>query len=279
VITPAKNEEKFISHAIESMLQQTLKPVKWIIVDDGSTDKTMDIIERHKRAHHWIEVVTIHNKPEKRLYGAKVIRAFYEGYKSITDVDYEFVVKMDADIKFPSHLFKEIADTFKKDEKLGLCSAILVEENSEAKPSEGYIGGFLKCVRKKCFDEIGGFAVANGWDGLDQLKAKYLGWEIKNIPVKVIHLRPTGTEYKSRQFFYNNGIAHYRLGNDLPLTLIRSLIQLKEKPFGRASLSYFRGYMSALFSRQPKLVDRGLEKYIRRAHYRKLRRLFIRNSN
>ncbi len=276
VITPAKNEEKYIASTLDAMIHQTLKPLKWIIVDDGSTDRTIEIIEAYRKEHPWIEVVSMDTKQEKKLYGSKVIRAFNRGYQLIADTAYGFIVKLDADLSFPPNYFEAISTAFEKDKQLGICSGYVVyteKEVAERMKRNTYVPGPIKSVRLSCFRQIGGFAEANGWDGLDQLHALYLGWKVENIPVTVIHLRPVTTEYRSLNFFYNNGIAHYRVGNDLFLSLLRAIIQLKQKPYFLAGFNYLRGYLKALFSGEPKLVDKELARFIRNHHYKKLLKL------
>jgi glycosyltransferase involved in cell wall biosynthesis len=273
VVTPAKNEEKYISFTIESMIRQNLKPIKWIIVDDGSTDKTKEIVEKYSKEHSWIEVMSIENKEEKKLYGSKVVKAFNVGYNTVKNNEFDFIVKLDADLSFPPNYFEDVAKAFTANDKLGICAGYVVMDESglaQKKAQQTYIVGAIKAVRSKCFKAIGGFAEANGWDGLDQLSALYLGWKVEHIDVTVIHHRPPTTEYRSLQFFYNNGVAHYRSGNDLFLTLIRSIVQLKQKPYLSASLNYFKGYMKARADKEPMLVDEGLAKFIRSYHYKRL---------
>jgi glycosyltransferase involved in cell wall biosynthesis len=273
VITPAKNEENYISLTLESMVQQTLKPVKWIIVDDGSTDKTREIVEEYCKIHSWIEVMSIENKEEKKLYGSKVVKAFNVGYNTIKNNESDFVVKLDADLSFAPNYFEEVALAFKANSKLGICAGYVVMNESELaqkKAQQTYLVGAIKSVQTNCFHQIGGFLEANGWDGLDQLSALYLGWQVQHIPLTVIHHRFPTSEYLSLQFFYNNGVAHYRSGNDFFLTLVRSVVQLRQKPYILGSLNYFKGYWYAKKTKQPMLVDDGLAKFIRSYHYKRL---------
>lgn len=273
VVTPAKNEEQFIKFTLDALIKQTLKPIKWIIIDDGSTDGTKAIVEEYQRENPWIEIISIDNKQEKKLYGSKVVRAFNVGYKLIKNEEYDFIVKLDADLSFPPDYFEKIANAFTGNSKLGICGGYIVEKENdfETKVSRyPRVQGAIKSVRTKCFNDIGGFIEENGWDGLDLLNALYLGWEIENIPVNVIHHRMETAEYRSLNFFYNNGVTHYRQGNDLFLTLIRGLFMLNKKPLLLVSLSYLRGYIKAAISKQPKLVDKGLAKFIRAYHYKRL---------
>lgn len=273
VITPAKNEEKYISFILESMVKQELKPLKWIIVDDGSTDRTREIIEKYQKDHDWIEVSTIINNGEVKLYGSKVIKAFNKGFDLIKDKEYGFVVKLDADLTLPTNYFKEISNEFSENSKLGICGGYIVEKENDFKikmARQPFVEGAIKSVKKECFNAIGGFLQENGWDGIDQLKARYLKWEVKNIPIKVYHHRPETSEYASLKLFFNNGTTHYKLGSDFFLTLIRSLLMLRKKPYLLASFSYLKGYIQAVLSRTPKLVDKELGDYIKAYHYKRL---------
>jgi poly-beta-1,6-N-acetyl-D-glucosamine synthase len=273
VITPAKNEEKFITFTLESMIRQTFKPVKWIIVDDGSTDNTKKIVEEYAKLHTWIEIISKDNKQEKKLYGSKVIRAFNAGYALIKKEEYDFIVKWDADLSFPPDYFQQVADAFSNNKSLGICGGYIVENGRDFEMKSSRhprVQGAVKSVSAKCFNDIGGFLEENGWDGIDMLHAAYLGWEVKNIPVRIIHHRIQTTEYRSPNFFYNNGIAHYKQGNDLFLTFIRFIVLLRQKPYIIMSLSYVSGYLKAYFLREPKYVNKGLAKFIRSYHYQRL---------
>jgi glycosyltransferase involved in cell wall biosynthesis len=273
VITPAKNEEMFISFTLESMIKQTLKPCKWIIVDDGSTDKTKEIIGKYIKEYPWIEMVSIHNKHEQKLYGSKVIRAFNVGYKLIKDEGYDFIVKWDADLSFSANYFQTISDAFSANKKLGICGGYIVDKDINAEIKElrhPRVQGAIKSVSAKCFKDIGGFLEENGWDGIDMLHAAYLGWDVENIPLNVIHHRTEATEYRSKNFFLNNGITHYKQGNDLFLTFIRFVVLLKQKPYLIMSLSYFLGYIRSWLVREPKSVDKEFAKFIKSYHYKRL---------
>jgi len=273
VITPAKNEERFITFTLESMIKQTLKPEKWVIVDDGSTDRTKEIVEKYAKDHAWIEIVSMHNKQEQKLYGSKVIRAFNAGYTLVKDKEYDFIVKWDADLSFPPDYFQQIADAFAANRSLGICGGYIVEKEADLAVKSlrhPRVQGAVKSVSAKCFRAIGGFLEENGWDGIDMLHAAYLGWEVGNIPVSILHHRIEASEYRSASFFYNNGVTHYKQGNDLFLTFIRFIVLLKQKPYLLMSMSYLGGYLKALLSREPKSVDKGLAKFIRSYHYKRL---------
>jgi len=131
VVTPAKDEEAFIVHILDSMVNQSILPRKWIIVDDGSVDRTREIAEEYAQRHSWIKVVSS-RKWERREEGAPIIRAFYVGYELVRNEPWGFIVKLDADLTLPHDYFKSIVDEFKKDKRVGLCGGYCVV-NSKGK--------------------------------------------------------------------------------------------------------------------------------------------------
>lgn len=273
VITPAKNEEKYITFILESMVNQELKPLKWIIVDDGSSDRTNEIISSYQKNNDWIEVIKSNDLVQLKLYGSKVIRAFNKGYNLVKDKDFDFIVKLDADLTLPPNYFKEISNEFSKNSKLGICGGYITEQDSDLAMKmtrHAFVEGAIKSVRKECFEAIGGFLQELGWDGLDQYKARYLGWEVGNIPIQVLHHRPENSDYRSLNLFLERGIVHYKQGNDLFLTLIRSVLMLKRKPYFFGSIYYIKGYLKSVFANTEKIEDKGFRDYLRNYHYKRL---------
>ena len=272
VITPVKNERDFIRFTLDSVISQSLQPEEWIIVDDGSTDNTVEIIRSYQQQIPWIKLVQLNTHAEKKLYGSKVIHAFNEGLKNVQK-KYDFIVKLDADLTLPSNYFEEVARCFSEYPKVGICGGYTVEKQGDFEAKQkmsDYVQGPIKSVRKECFAAIGGFIEENGWDGFDQLHAMYLGWEVRHIPLAVIHHRIPTTEYRSLSLFFNNGKTHYRLGNNFFLTLVRTLFRIFEKPYILGSLSYFSGWMTSYINRAERLVDKDLAKFIRKYHYRRI---------
>jgi glycosyltransferase involved in cell wall biosynthesis len=273
IITPAKNEEKYIENILASVTSQSYLPKEWVIVDDGSTDNTVSIVESYIRKHNWIRLVQIRNHEEKKAFGSKVMKAFYKGYDSIEDTEFDFIVKLDADLTLPDNYFEEIVKAFKQSPKLGIAGGIIVEKESDFQAklnSLPYVQGAIKSIRRECWFTIGGFVKENGWDGIDQMHAMYKGWEVKNLPLKVLHHRLETTEYRSLNFFYKNGRTTYLTGNDFFLTIIRCFVRLKEKPYVLAGFWFLVGWVISFLKREPKIVDKGLGKFIRNYHYNRV---------
>ncbi len=198
IITPTRNEEKSISITIESMRKQTLLPIKWIIVNDGSTDNTEKIIKELTNNISFVKYVHIPDRGYRKP-GQGVIETFYEGYNCIEN-DYDILAKFDADLQFPPDTLEKICKAFRDDPKLGITGGAYYERLNNKGTlkrvlfSEGYVGGPVKFYRKKCFEDINGLIQRAGWDGVDIIKAKMKGWNTGEIEaLKIIHLKPTGT--------------------------------------------------------------------------------------
>ncbi len=277
VITPAKNEAEYIRNTIKSMVSQKLKPVQWIIVNDGSTDDMAEIIESYTAQYPWIKLVNKQSEKEKRTGGSKVVRAFYHGYSLFKNVEHDVVVKLDADLTLPENYFSEISKAFESNKKLGLCGGYcMIEQNGELvrEHSHDYhVRGALKAYKKECWSDIGGFKETWNWDGIDGMHAMYKGWKIKVLELPVIHHRPTSAAYEPKGHAYKSGFEAYRTGNDFFLTLIRSIFKLKSKPFLIGSAYYMKGFLAAKRGNEQKVVDDGLARFIRKFTYRRLLKL------
>jgi len=268
IIIPAHNEEDFIAKTIDSILEQTLLPKQLIVVNDCSDDQTPQIVAEYAKKHKWIWL--IHNdKKEKRASGAKVVRVFYKGYKNIRE-DYDFLVKLDADLELPPNYFEEIAKMFKNDPLLGICGGTIITEKDgnwvyENFSDEDHVKGAYKSYRKNCFKEIGGLRPSIGWDTADELLAKYHGWHTKtNTDLKVKHFRPLGTETGSIRIRVKVGQGMYRLRYGFFLSLISAAkAGYLNKPYFLTGIAVMAGWLKSFFRREPFMVTKKEGKFIR----------------
>jgi len=278
IITPAKDEERYIEYTLSSVCRQTLKPRQWVIVNDGSNDKTVDIVVSYMKKYQWIKLINNNSRNEKRAEGGKIVRAFYKGYSSIEDHSYDFIVKLDADLTLPENYFQEIANAFQTNPQIGICGGrLFFEEFNKYVPRSGYnnyVSGPFKAYSKACFKDIGGILPVLGWDGLDLVTAMYKGWIVRVLPLKVIAYRATAKDYPNTKLNFLKGRAVYRMGSDFPLLLIRSLFRMRQKPYIVAGLSYFWGYMYSFLLSDEKYVDNDLQKFINKFHYKRILRVF-----
>lgn len=274
VVIPAHNEANFIENTLKSLVGQTLLPKKVIVVDDNSTDTTALIVSRYVQEHPWIELIP-RKSQALHLPGKKVIQAFNQGLESLDD-QYDFIVKLDADLILPENYFEEIATNFRQNPNLGMAGGYAYIEKSgkwviENLTDKDHIRGVFKAYRKQCFIDIGGLKPEMGWDTVDELLAIYYNWGIITIPeLKVKHLKPTGSKY-DKQARYNQGQSFYTLHYGLVITLIASvkLALKKNKPL--LFIDYIRGYYKAKAQKKPFLVTHEQGKFIRAYRWKRIK--------
>ncbi|TVZ53149.1 glycosyltransferase [Dokdonia sp. Hel_I_53] len=270
IVIPCHNEASFIKKTLESLVTQTLPAKKIVVVNDQSTDASGEIITAFAKAYTYIELLDITSSDE-HLPGSKVIQAFHKGYVTLDD-NYDIVCKFDADLIFPSNYLETIAESFEKNPKIGMAGGFCyIEKNGEwvleNLTNKDHIRGALKAYRKECFQEIDGLKAAMGWDTIDELLAKYHGWEIITVDsLQVKHLKPTGNTYnKAAQF--KQGEAFYRMRYGFLLTSFASAKLANRK--GNYSLlkDYLHGYFRAKRSNTKFLVSEKEGEFIRKLRW------------
>ena len=199
LITPARNEERFIAKTLESMVAQTLPPERWVIVDDGSTDKTAEIVEPYAARFPWIELV---RRPQhvQRSFAGKVY-AFNAGLERVRQLEFEIIGNLDADLSFHPDYLEFLTAKFTEDLTLGVAGTPFTEDGGydTAKDSfegENYVARWCQLFRRKCFEEIGGYVPnrAGGVDWIAVTSARMKGWEVRSFPEKRFHhYRTLGT--------------------------------------------------------------------------------------
>ena len=276
IIIPAYNEEALIENTIQAILAQTLLPQQLVIVNDGSTDNTANIISHYAQNYSWIKLVN-NDKKEQRAPGSKVIRAFYLGYQHI-DQNYDFLVKLDADLHIPENYFERIAQMFETDDTLGIAGGTIVIERNGEWIYENFsdidhVKGAFKSYRKGCFTDMGGLKTSIGWDTADELLARYHGWTVKVDPgLKIKHFRELGTETGSVKLRIKVGNGMYRLRYGFLITLISAIkAGYLNKPYILTGLGVMWGWLESWFKRDTFIVTKDEGDFIR--SFRKKRML------
>lgn len=279
VITPVRDEEAFLPATIESMLRQTILPLEWIIVDDGSTDKTGVIIDGYASRYPWIKAV--HRKDRGfRKSGGGVVDAFNDGYRTVTCGDWEFIAKFDGDLTFEPDYFEKCFREFGRDPKLGVGGGVICYINDGVKQVEEvsafHVRGATKIYRKPCWDRIGGFWPAPGWDTMDEVKANSLGWRTRSFKdLYLVHHRVTGTADGLWGGLVKYGRANYICGYHPVFMLGKCLRRLGAKPLVLGSFALMYGYVTGYVKRVPQVDDPAAIAYLRR---QQLNRLLGRDS-
>ncbi|WP_396174415.1 glycosyltransferase [Flavobacterium sp.] len=274
LIIPTYNEEKFIAITLQSIVAQSILPSKVVVVNDGSTDKTEEIVKSFTSNHSFISLV---NKTSEAIHlpGSKVIQAFQKGLEALDD-NYDFIVKADADLIFPANYFETISKHFESDEQIGMVGGFAyIEKNGEwvleNLTDKDHIRGAFKAYRKECFQQIGGLKPAMGWDTVDELLCKFYNWKVvTDEALKVKHLKPTGASY-NQAARYKQGEAFYSLGYGFFITCIASakLALMKGKPL--LFIDYINGFFKAKSAKKPLLVTPEQAKFIRKYRWKKIK--------
>ncbi len=274
VVIPSYNEEAFISLTLQSLLDQTVLPSKIVVVNDNSTDSTASIVSEFVKNNPCISLV---NKTSETIHlpGSKVIQAFQTGFETL-DNHYDFIVKADADLIFPSNYFETISKHFQSDESIGMAGGFAyIEKNGdyvlENLTDNDHIRGAFKAYRKETFKQIGGLKPAMGWDTVDELLCKFYNWKVvTDATLKVKHLKPTGANY-NKAARYKQGEAFYSLGYGFIITAIASakLAMMKKKPF--LFTDYIIGFWKAKLIKKPLLVTPKQAKFIRNYRWKKMK--------
>ena len=279
IVIAVHNEEAFIKDCLSSLTTQTLLPEKIIVVNDNSTDKTPEIVEKIAKKFPALKLIQ-NQSSNQHMPGEKVVRAFNFGLQQL-DTNYDVICKFDGDLIFPKNYLETLASHYVQNPKLGMLSGhCYIQKNNkwiyENIASKVHIRGPLKSYRRACFKDIGGLQASIGWDTVDELIAVYYGWTFKTVAaLKVKHLKPTGAHY-SPNARYLQGEALYKMRSGFAIAALSALkMALNKKKFiyfFNCMMGYFRAYKT----RAKYIVTENQGKFIRRYRWRALQKKIIR---
>jgi poly-beta-1,6-N-acetyl-D-glucosamine synthase len=274
-ITPARDEEKLLPGLIKSMTSQTCPPARWIIIDDGSTDSTAEMIDDAAKAYPWIDPQHLERGRKRAPGGESVIMRFLSG---IALEDYQFIARVDADLTFEPDLVALLLAEFEKDPKLGIAGPVLYEPSKsgweEMKEPSFHVSGAFKMYSRACFAAIGGLNPGEGWDTIDEVSALMEGFRTSRIPsIHCRHLRPQGAATGVWRNRLAQGYAAYYSGYSPLFMLARSARHsLIHRPIGSGALM-FAGYCQAYLQRWPRHISPEFVRFVRRQQLRRLMRM------
>ncbi len=273
IITPGYNEQDYIEYPLKSIVRQTVRPSSWVMVDDGSTDKTADIVKNHAQKHAFIQYY-YRRKPEGQDYFASNVFAIMEGWQQIKDLEFDYLAILDADITLPPDYYETIISRMEADPRLGVASGVY----------ENQIDGKLHKVlndrrstpkaimifRKGVFEQIGGFLPLKygGEDTAACVMARMHGWKVWSFPdVKVVHHRPTGVGNAGNivKVRLNQGRAEWAIGSNWLFVFIKCLKRtFREKPYVLSGLLRWIGFLQGCFSGEKRVVSDDFVAYFRK---------------
>jgi glycosyltransferase involved in cell wall biosynthesis len=278
LITPARNEEAFIEKTLLSVIGQTVLPERWVIIDDGSTDRTGTIIDRYAKQYRWIELV--HNpKRVQRNFAAKA-QAVNAALERVRDLQFEVVGNLDADVSFEPNYMAFLLEKFAVDSKLGVAGTPFTQpggydSTKDSFEGESYVAGPCQLFRRKCFREIGGYVAnrAGGVDWIAVMTARMKGWKVRSFSEKRFHHhRSMGTAEKGGvAALFSYGEKDYYLGGSPIWQIFRMAYRMAKPPLVAGGLALLGGYCWAAVRRVERPVSRELMQFHRRDQMKKLR--------
>lgn len=277
LISPCRNEAQYMRRTIESVLAQTVRPARWVIVDDGSTDETPGILAEYQGRHDWIQVVTRSDRGH-RAVGPGVIEAFYTGYAAIEPTDYDYLCKLDLDLDLPPRYFEILIQRMRAEPRMATCSGKAYVERDGALIAENHGDdtslGMTKFYRVRCFQAIGGFVREVMWDGIDNHRCRMMGWiacSWDEPELRFVHLRPMGSSQAGiLTGRMRHGFGQYFMGTGFMYMLASAVYRALEPPVVIGSAAMLWGWVKSALSGKARYDDPEFRRFLRRYQWRAL---------
>lgn len=285
LITPARNEEAHLEAVIRSVIAQTVRPVRWVIVSDGSTDRTDDIVRGFAAEHPWIVLMRRERDPQ-RHFGGKAI-AVNAAYDSLKPLAFDLVGNLDADITLPPDYYEFLIGKFMDDPGLGVAGTPFAEDFNNLNDHSyahrfadlNHVSGACQFFRRRCFEEIGGYQPVKqgGIDWVAVTTARMRGWTTRTFLERVcLHHRAMGTADRGHlRARFRHGQEEYLVGGHPVWQVLRGMFQMKNQPLVFGGLSLIAGYASAWVTRKPSPIPSALREFHRREQMDRLRRVIF----
>lgn len=277
LITAARNEEDLIEKTIRSVISQTILPEKWVIVSDGSTDRTDEIVKEYAKDHTFIELLRM---PEHAAHNFSAqATCFNAGYEKVKQINYDIIGNLDADISFEKDrdYFEFLLNKFEEDPQLGAAGTPFVEGTSQYDyrfTNIEHVSGACQLFRRECFEEVGGYIPiqGGGYDWIAVTTIRMKGWKTKTFLEKTCnHHRKMSSGNSGRLMgLFRHGEKDYYLGGHPVWQAFRSVYQMSNKPVIIGGLFLLFGYMWALINRIERPVSRELMEFIRKEQMHRL---------
>ena len=277
LISPCRDEADYMCETLETVIAQSIRPAKWVIIDDGSTDRTPEILAEYAAQHDWIEVVTRRDRG-RRAVGPGVIEAFYAGYDSINPDDYEYLCKLDLDLRLPPRYFEILMARMAADPRIATCSGkAYVDEGGRLvneRHGDDMSLGMTKLYRVSSFKAIGGFVREVMWDGIDCHRCRMHGWiacSWDEPELRFVHLRPMGSSQQGvLTGRMRHGYGQYFMGTSLLFISASAIHRMTQRPYVLGGLAILWGWIKSALQRKPRYQDPEFRRFLRRYHWRVL---------
>jgi glycosyltransferase involved in cell wall biosynthesis len=279
LVTPARNEATYIEKTIQSVVAQSVRPVRWVIVSDGSTDATDEIVTRYTLQHPWIDLIRMPERRERNFAGK--IHAFNAGHATLSGAGYDLIGCLDGDISFDQDYFAFLLQKLSEDPQLGLVGTPYQDPFNRLYDyrfvSIEHVTGPCQLFRRECFEQIGGYVPAKGGavDRIADIAVRMNGWKTRTYTEKVyLHHRPSGTAQQGvLKSKFRDGAKDYSVGSSPVWELFRTAYQMTKKPLILGGVMLLSGYIWALIKRVDRPVSRDLVEFCRREQMQRLKAL------
>ena len=275
LITPARNEAQFIELTIRSMVAQTARPLRWVIVSDGSTDGTDEIVSKYAAHYDWIELIRMPERRERNFAGK--VHAFNAGRTRVAELAYDVIGNLDADVSFEVEHFHYLLGKFTENLQLGVVGAPFREGSHQYDyrfTNIENVWGGCQLFRRECFEDIGGYVAVTGGcvDHIAVVTARMMGWKTRTFTGKVcLHHRVMGTAQRGGlRAKFRHGAKDYSVGNHAIWELFRSVYQMTQRPFVIGGLALASGYFWSMIRGGKRSVSRDLVVFTRQEQMRRL---------
>jgi glycosyltransferase involved in cell wall biosynthesis len=283
LITPARNEAQYIELTIKSMIVQTHLPLKWVIVSDGSSDQTDELVSKYLKEYQWIELVRMPERAQRHFAGK--VHAFKAGYERLKDTKVEIIGNLDADVSFGPKHFEFLIERMGENPQIGVAGSPFREGTFQYdyrfSNIENVWGG-CQLFRRECYEAIGGYMPLKGGciDHVAVLSARLHGWQTRTFTENVcLHHRQMGTAMQGAlEAKFKTGMKDYTVGNHPLWELVRMIYQMKNSPFVIGGLALGLGYAWSLIRRAEVPLSPDLVAFVRREQLNRLKKFFSRNS-
>jgi glycosyltransferase involved in cell wall biosynthesis len=277
IITPARNEERFIELTLQSMVAQTYLPLRWVIVSDGSTDRTDEIVGRYAARYPWIELLRMPQRQERHFAGK--VYAFNAGFEKVKSLEFDVVGNLDADVSFEPEHFEFLLGKMKETPKLGMAGAPFREGTFQYdyrfSNIENVWGG-CQLFRRQCYEGIGGYMPLKGGciDHVAVISARFHGWKTRTFPDKIcMHHRTMGTaQHSELRAKFRLGVKDHSVGNHPLWEFVRAIYQMKHRPVVAGGIALWMGYAWALLRGAEVPLSKDLVTFVRREQMQRLKK-------
>jgi glycosyltransferase involved in cell wall biosynthesis len=283
LITAAQNEEKYIENTIKTIIAQTVLPVKWIIVSDGSTDRTDEIVLQYSARHNFIHPVRKTSNIDGQVDFSSKVHAIKMGYEKLQGIDYSFIGILDGDVTFDTCYYENILNKFAENYKLGIAGGIILDQYNDhyirrSPNRSNYVSGCIQLFRRKCYEDVGGlFPIKEGGeDTIAAITARMKGWGVEAFEeLEVYHHKHSKATLDTLKEAFRVGQMFYALGSHPLFEIFKSIKSITIEPYLLFAMTRLCGYFLPHLKKQRRPVAKEFIQFLRKEQLSQLKDIFI----